>query len=216
MAKRDCKKEMEYEDSPCGYVTLYNYKEPFMEYEKGYGYLGVLLFDGESDKVQCHICGEWFHHLCSHLKHAHRCTPTEYKQEVGLMESTALIGEKTREKFKKNGKKNAKKNFANRVYRPRTAEEKAKISKTMSDLNNERQNITFTCYKQLIDRYKEKKEELGRQPRYADCGWRDTAKVVFGSWKNYVEACGDKVSKYGRRKTVGDPNSLSDVNRCLV
>ena len=46
---------MEYEEAPSGYVTLYNYKEPFMPYREGYGYLGVVLFDGETDKVSTKV-----------------------------------------------------------------------------------------------------------------------------------------------------------------
>lgn len=55
--KRKADKVMEYEDSPSGFVTLYNYKEPFMKYEEGYGLKGVLLFDGKTGRVQCHMCG---------------------------------------------------------------------------------------------------------------------------------------------------------------
>lgn len=52
--------ELEYEEAPSGFVTLYNYKEPFMKFKEGYGFQGVLLFDGTSDKIQCHFCGNWY------------------------------------------------------------------------------------------------------------------------------------------------------------
>lgn len=38
-------KEVEYEEAPSGYVKLYNYKEPFMKFNGGHGYQGVLLVD---------------------------------------------------------------------------------------------------------------------------------------------------------------------------
>lgn len=64
-------KELEYPEAPSGFVTLYNYKEPFMPFtdpdtREGFGYGGVLVFDGVSDKVQCHLCGEWYHALGNH------------------------------------------------------------------------------------------------------------------------------------------------------
>lgn len=93
------KRQMEYSDSPSGFVTLYNYKEPFMKFEEGYGYLGTLLFDGKTDTIQCHFCGDWFSYLPHHLHKEHSMTAKQYKEKIGLLSSSALISESEREKL---------------------------------------------------------------------------------------------------------------------
>ena len=104
-------KEMEYDDAPSGFVKLYSYKEPFMPFhgagifDIGYGFEGVLLFDGKSDKIQCHFCGDWYDFLPSHIRKEHSIKTSEYKELVGLTSRTALISEKVRTKMIANGKK---------------------------------------------------------------------------------------------------------------
>lgn len=55
-----------------------------------HGELGVLRDDGE--KVQCHVCGEWFGHLGGHAAHAHGLGADEYRRRFGLMRKTKLGG----------------------------------------------------------------------------------------------------------------------------
>lgn len=56
-----------------------------------YGELGELAFDGE--RVQCHICGEWWHGLATHALMGHGVTAQEYRAHFGLNMTTPLVGE---------------------------------------------------------------------------------------------------------------------------
>lgn len=184
--KRGSKKEMEYPDAPSGSVMLYNYKEPFMPFQAGHGYEGVLLFDTVTDLVQCHFCGDWFKQLPVHLKREHAMSAAEYKQATGLMKKTALMGESTRSKFIARGLEKRKANLARRVWKGHTKESRAKISATLRDNAREKQNKRGTCPEQLLERIREKYRTLGRQIRADEVRGRDTIIKMYGSWE---EAC---------------------------
>src|SRR6185436_14180348 len=144
------RKEMEFEEAPSGFVKLYNYKEPFMKFDRGFGYEGVLLFDGKTDKIQCHFCGQWFSQLGHHLHKEHNMLASEYKDEVGLLQTTALIGEELRAKLIQ---KNLGKRLKNlRPGKKKTRAEKEKIRKTLkaNALRRETQNRFGTSPLQLI------------------------------------------------------------------
>lgn len=183
------KKEIEYPDAPSGFVMLYNYKEPFMPFKTddggGFGYQGVLLFDGEEDKVQCHFCGVWLHALGNHIQKEHSMNASDYKKIVGLAQSTALISETLRAKLIANGQER----FKNiRPRQKKTEEEKKKISETMKAIGDlrEYQNLRNTCPAQLLDRLKRKAQELGRCPTNREISCIGTLSKVFGSFR---EAC---------------------------
>ena len=186
------KKELEYPDAPCGYVTMYNYKEPFMPFQdpisrEGYGYEGVLVFDGETDKVQCHFCGQWFHALGNHIQKEHALSASYYKELTGLSQSTALIGEKYRQKLIENGKER----FNNlRPGGKKSEETKRKISETLRNYTRQRQNIVGTCPLQLLDRLQKKAEELGRCPTNRDITFNDALVSVYGTFSNACEIAG--------------------------
>lgn len=186
--KRKADKIMEYEDAPSGSVKLYNYKEPFMKFEKGFGFEGVLLFDAEDDTVQCHLCGNWYEFLGPHIFREHHIFASEYKQEVGLLQTTALIGEKMREKLiaYRLGKKAKIRNL--RAGGKKTQAQKDKIRETLkknSELR-ESQNRMETCPLQLIERLQKLATELGRTPLSREVGFEETLVKVYGT---YNEAC---------------------------
>lgn len=52
--------------------------------EPYFGYIGVLLSDKKTGKVQCHICGEWKNQLGFHLFKKHNINSTEYKKIFGF------------------------------------------------------------------------------------------------------------------------------------
>jgi hypothetical protein len=53
-----------------------------------FGELGVLTDDGV--RVQCHICGKWFHHLGTHVFKKHNISADEYRLKFGLNRTTPL------------------------------------------------------------------------------------------------------------------------------
>ena len=55
-----------------------------------FGRLGVLADDGT--RVECHVCGRYYHSLAHHVIQSHYLLPEEYRAIFGLNRSTALIG----------------------------------------------------------------------------------------------------------------------------
>lgn len=196
MTTKHPKKEMEFEDAPSGYVTLYNYKEPFMRFQNGFGFLGVLLFDGESDKVQCHICGEWYISLPHHINAIHGMNASEYKQKVGLRQSTALIGEKLRSRLISKGLGKRMKNL--RKGKKKSQEVRDKIRKTLQKNMLENKNLHGTCPEQLIDRLQKLCDELGRVPAHAEIPFVQALEMTFGSVANAVRMIGLTPRKPGQ------------------
>jgi Homing endonuclease associated repeat len=201
----DNMKEMEYEDAPSGYVTLYNYKEPFMPYQQGFGYLGVLLFDGETDKVQCHMCGEWFGSLSHHLVREHAMRATQYKDEVGLNQTTALIGEKMREKLIASGLDKRLQNL--RAGGKMTNETKKKISETLKANSLENKNLRGTCPAQLIDRLRKKYDELGRTPKDSETPAKEALIMTYGSMQEACRIAGIPYRKPSQ--TINNPRTIT-------
>jgi hypothetical protein len=53
-----------------------------------YGEMGVIAYDPDEDRVQCHLCGGWFRAIASaHLAKAHGWTIEEYRRAFGLLKS---------------------------------------------------------------------------------------------------------------------------------
>ena len=154
---------MDYEEAPSGFVTLYNYKEPFMKYESGFGFQGLLLFDGKTKKLQCHECGEWFHYLPDHLHREHNMTASAYKERVGLRQSTVLISEDTRHKLVAVGLERRLQNLIPGGLK--TEEMKEKIKATCLKRTREMENEHGTCPEQLLQRLNAEYEKYGRMPK---------------------------------------------------
>lgn len=190
------KKEMEYEQAPSGYVTLYNYKEPFMQFDGGFGFRGVLLFDGSTDTVQCHFCGEWVANLSPHLHREHNMKAKDYKERVGLLQTTCLLSETGRTKLLRNIEIR-KKNLA--PGKPKTEEVKEKIRKTSRANADkpERQNLYGTCPAQLCERLRKLSHKLGRSPTIRECTFAETVKRVFGSYNEGIRRAGLQARKIG-------------------
>lgn len=185
----------EYEEAPSGAITLYNYKEPFMEFKEpstgeGYGYEGVLMLDADGDTLQCHMCGTWHNSLAHHLRKEHAMSARHYKEMVGLNQSSALISENYRARLIAAKLKNGTLGRNIRPGKPKTEEEKAKIAATLRNRTRQTQNVFGTCPLQLKYRLQEMVERLGYLPRKKECVFQDSAERVYGSWKNFVEECG--------------------------
>lgn len=75
---------------------------PYMPFEKGYGYQGVILLDTDKDRIQCHFCGRWFKALSAHIK-VHNLQANEYKDQVGLYRKEGLMSLRTKLKWQQTG-----------------------------------------------------------------------------------------------------------------
>lgn len=66
-------------------------KDYWEEGRKYHGELGILARDG--DRLQCHVCGQWFKTLGVHTLIIHGLSEEEYKKVFGLNLQTGLVGE---------------------------------------------------------------------------------------------------------------------------
>ena len=93
---------------PKSVIPLYKSEPPFEEVKNGFGFYGVLLLNTSTNKIQCHLCGEWFYSLVSHLKNAHLITTRQYKEQFGLNMTTPLCNPLVSKKLSKTMLKNHK------------------------------------------------------------------------------------------------------------
>lgn len=61
-----------------------------------HGEFGTIGDDGEH--VQCHACGEWFHHLAMHINAKHGLNADAYRSAFGLTQNTKLSSQPYRRK----------------------------------------------------------------------------------------------------------------------
>ena len=191
--RRTIKNEIEYEEAPCGYVSFYNYKEPLMKFTEGYGFVGALVFDGKTDKIQCHLCGEWLGSLPHHLKREHNMTSSAYKTKVGLLQTTALISESARAKLIASGMKSRLKNLVNRTGMHTRPETKERIRRTLIENTDksEARNLRNTCPDQLKERMQKIFNEKGKYLRMEEFdNFKGSIIRCFGSIKQACEYSG--------------------------
>lgn len=197
------KYEIEYEDAPSGNVTFYNYKEPLMKFENGYGYVGALVFDTETEKIQCHLCGDWLGQLPHHLHREHNMSASAYKDKVGLLQTTALISENMREKLIASGLDKRLQNL--RKGGKKSEEVKEKIRNTMKENADkpEWQNLRNTCPEQLISRLKKIYEREGDNFLFKKhIGFDKLLIKTYGSVKNACEIAGVPYRKPGQTRAT--------------
>lgn len=177
---------IEYEEAPSGNVTFYNYKEPLMKFQDGFGYVGAVVFDTTSGDIQCHFCGQWFKELGNHIRKEHALNTEQYKKEVGLLKGTALINEKIRAQLIEHGRTH-KGNLKNlRPGKPHTEETKRQIAATLKENRDEMKNIRGTCPEQLIERLVKLYDKLGRTPTTREIPFIEPLRKTYGSLS---EAC---------------------------
>jgi len=198
--KRVREQFMEYPDAPSGSVALYHYKEPFMPFDRGYGFRGVLLADEETGDLQCHFCGEWYPNLSNHIHREHNMNTAQYRDLVGLNKKTILISDQERAKLVHVHQDACLANLRSHST-PHTEATKRKISEEMKknwETRFETKNVKGTCYLQLLNRIKEFHREHGRVPSSRDFNSSQGTFVrVFGSWTNAVRAAGFEPNKVG-------------------
>lgn len=176
-------------------LLFYGYKEPLRRVEKGYGYMGVVSYSKERDKVQCHVCGRLFKNVASHSRFTHELSASAYKTKFGLDQGTALVGEGTRQLLI-----TAHKDTESFGLKWKTREDVREHMKSMSDKADrskngrwslERRNKHGLCPDQLIDKIKKLETKLGRRPtskEYAkEYGSFQSIITVYGTWETAIE-----------------------------
>ena len=65
-----------------------------------YAPIGEVPYDADQDRVQCHLCDEWFRVIGgSHLIRRHGWTVDEYRQRFGLLKQDPTCAKGTSERL---------------------------------------------------------------------------------------------------------------------
>lgn len=91
-----------YTPNPEDIETVFKVEPPLFEIEGGFGYQGVVLRDRATDKLQCHICGEWFSSLQCHIPQRHKIKVKDYKKLYGLPRRFPLLSRNISKKLSEN------------------------------------------------------------------------------------------------------------------
>lgn len=194
--------------------TLFKVEPPLTVAPSNYGYIGVLLRNRETDKIQCHICGEWFKSVGSHSARKHKINSYEYRKTFSLplcfpLCSRKLSGRKSEiilERMAngyKPGFKNRKKFYKKQKYN------------TFYGTNTEAyKNKRGLCNAQIDSRYLILCEELGKELSSHDLFKYDPALldiivVRYGKFSNFKKEKGyvpcnmNTQTRYTDEKLIG-------------
>ena len=175
-------------------VLFYGYKDPLRKFEGGFGYVGVLRYSKDQDKVECHLCGRLFRMLNNgHLGKVHGITAREYKAQTGLTISTALLGEGTRIKLLDRGHNPNHIAELKKAHKRREERKKAGLPDLQSGQNvltPQRMNQRGTCPDQLLNMIDKTAKSLGRAPTTEEFlavhngKFLGSIRRTFGTWTN--------------------------------
>lgn len=191
-------------------LVFYNYKEPLKPIVGGYGFHGVVLSNKEGTGIQCHICGEMFMNLSSHVMQAHEIKVRDYKEKYGLAHMTSLVSEQERQRLKMNTIKwlqgmtaKERRDFRDRRIARFKEWRNRKISRRQQPkLTLESKNKRGTCPDQLLAKIKEVAKHLGHSPSkdefidyFKSQKFLHIIYKTFGSWIKAKEMAGYSENK---------------------
>lgn len=197
-----------------GYRPIFKGIPPFMKYENGFGYYGVLLEEESTGKLQCHICGKTALNIAKHLHHKHKnISPKDYKIETGLNLTTPLVSESTRKKIKNNFLNLTKKKQKEVIERLKNLNKqlhsnpkKQRENKASIQMNNK----YGTCPEQVKHQFWEIYNKLGRLPTTEELTGklRYIIEDRFGSYEEAVVVWGIPREEYREHISNGKINAV--------
>lgn len=175
--------------------TLFKVQTPLTPAPSKFGYVGVLLRNKLTDRIQCHICGKWFRFLAPHLKIAHQSSTVEYRKEFSLPINFPLCSRK----FSKKRSENIRCSKDHMIMMQKKLAEMRKngfqraINKKHKKglkyyYNTEaHKNKNGFCDEQIRSRYLIVCETLGHEPSHYELRIEDNslAKKIQYKYKNY-------------------------------
>jgi hypothetical protein len=175
-----------------------DYKEPFEQLEGAVaGYpVGVLLKTDEG-QLLCPYCpdGKTYDNLGAHAAKSHGLPAKQFKDEVGLLQGSALVSERTRMLNSANAiRLRSAGRLRNRTFTTAETRRGALIG-GKGTLSPEALNKTGRCYAQVLVTAKSVLREHGRitQTRMRRHGIHERViQRYFGTWLNFLRAVGDK------------------------
>jgi hypothetical protein len=175
-----------------GFNPVYKGVPPFTKVSNGHGYIGVLLEEENSGKLQCHVCGECALNLAKHLYHKHKeLNPTSYREKFGINKTTPLMSPQTLKKIKNNfldlTEEKQKEIIARLKNNLTRLHKEGNYKKREAKGTSQMQNSFGTCPEQAKERFWKLYKELGRIPKNNEL--TGTLKhIVYSRFKNYKEA----------------------------
>lgn len=186
-----------------GYKPIYKGIPPFMKYEDGFGYYGVLLEEEKTGKLQCHLCGHTTLNLNKHVFHKHKdLTIKQFKEKIGLSLTTPLMAESTRDKYRKNFLHLTEEKKEETIKRLKNLNKKLHTEKTKRQRTNKaslQTNNTYgTCPEQVKSQFYEIYNKLGRVPRWDELTYklRYILETRFGSYEEGLVVWGISRQEY--------------------
>ena len=199
-----------------GIIPLYKAYPPLMKYE-GYAYLGVLLLDTQTNRLQCHKCGKWYLSLTAHLWAKHHIRATDYKVEIGFNMGTSLVSPELTANNMENGKKMYE---YNNLDQKRVPFKKGQNSRGSTGLKKDKasiqkRNMSNTCPAQLKHRFELMIQELGRIPTKKEFENRVNIRDYYKTYNDAVIAFGYVPNRVVRRR-VGRSWGKNDLLNTII
>ena len=198
-----------------GFNPVYKVLPPFMKFDGGFGYKGVLLEDKETGKLQCHLCGTLANNLSKHLYHKHKgVSANDYREKVGLNKYVPLMSEQTRKKIKNNFLNltdSKRKEVIKRLKENnKNAHESGNWKKREKTGSIQYQNKYGTCPEQAKTQFFKEYKELGRIPTNDEMSGRLRSLVYtrFSSYKEALISWGISEQEYREHFLQGKINSF--------
>lgn len=175
-----------------GFEPVYKGVPPFMKFEGGHGYIGVLLEHTETGKLQCHICGVLIKSIGKHLFHKHKgISSVQYRIKTGLNLTTPLVSEATRKKFKNNflnlTEKKRKEVVARLLANNKKVHKEGKYKTKGTYSSSEFKNRFGTCPEQAKTQFQKEYKALGHIPTNSEMSGR-LRNIVYTRFSSYREA----------------------------
>lgn len=197
-----------------GYKPIYKGVPPFMKYEDGYGFYGVLLEEEATGKLQCHLCGETVLSISTHIRHKHKnITAREYRIKTGLSLTTPLVSESTRKKIKNNFLNLTAEKREEIINRLRGLNKKLHTEKTKKQREAKASiqvnNRYGTCPEQVKSQFWELYTKLNRLPNWTELSGRlrYIIETRFGSYEEAIVVWGVPREEYREHITNAKINA---------
>lgn len=188
--------------------TVFKVEPPLTPAPSNFGYIGVLLRNKETDKLQCHVCGEWHKSLSAHVI-KHGVISKQYKEIFGLPKNFPLIGKDISAKMSKRAKSHKslsqlKRARCNSPILNIKKKDQKSFYQTEAYLNSK-----GLCKKQIFSRYKIVENIVGRKPRISDLVehdaplWAAIRRRYDNKINKFREAYGVEVTEFEKRSGKG-------------
>ncbi len=192
-----------------------DYKEPLAPFAGGFGFVGTLGKDDEG-RVLCHYCGKTYLNLGAHAAKMHGLPAREYKNETGLLQSSALVSERTRflnaaHALRRNLGQNLQARPDANVIRLRAAKKGGAVCRDgrgrIGQRSPEALNKSGRCLEQVKAVARRVMSEKGRiteaEMRRRGISYR-IIETYFGDWPTFLRLMGDTTRKRAGLRVTND------------